>query len=102
MLRHLLLFFSCALLCVPMARADWINLTGAETAPNIAEIYIEDDHVKVALEVYVGDLETFEELVPDSWMKESAEARPQLAERMRRFSQTKLRFINETGSSLPA
>ena len=102
MLRHLLLSFCCALLCVPMARADWINLTGAETAPNIAEIYIEDDQVKVALEVYVGDLETFEELVPDSWMKEGGEPRPALAERMRRFSQTKLKFVTETGMSLPA
>jgi hypothetical protein len=85
-----------------MASADWINLTGAETAPNIAEIYIEDDHVKVALEVYVGDLETFEELVPDSWMKERGKARPPLAERMRNFAKTKLRFITETGASLPA
>ena len=33
------------------AKADWINLTGAETAPNIAEIYVMDDHVKVVLEV---------------------------------------------------
>ena len=32
------------------ASADWINLTGAETAPNIAEIYVMDDHVKVVLE----------------------------------------------------
>jgi hypothetical protein len=102
MLRHLLLFFSCALLCVPMASADWINLTGAETAPNIAEIYIEDDHVKVALEVYVGDLETFEELVPDSWMKEGGKPRPTLAARMRSFAKTKLHFITETGASLPA
>ena len=37
-------------------RADWINLTGAETAQNIAEIYVMDDHVKIQLEVYVGDL----------------------------------------------
>ena len=37
-------------------QADWINLTGAETAPNIAEIYVLDDHVKVVLEVYIGYL----------------------------------------------
>ena len=102
MLRHLFCFLSCLGLCVPMARADWINLTGAETAPNIAEIYILDDQVKVALEVYVGDLETFEELVPDSWVKEGGKPRPSLAERMRRFSQTKLRFTTDTGASLPA
>ncbi|UCH49569.1 MAG: hypothetical protein JSU95_07280 [Betaproteobacteria bacterium] len=102
MLRHLFCFLSCLGLCVPMARADWINLTGAETAPNIAEIYILDDHVKVVLEVYVGDLETFEELVPDSWMKEGGKPRPALADRMRGFSQTKLRFTTDTGASLPA
>ena len=35
------------LLSTPPPRADWINLTGAETSPNIAEIYIVDDHVKL-------------------------------------------------------
>ncbi len=33
-------------------RADWVNLTGAEIAPNIAEIYILDDRVKLVLEIY--------------------------------------------------
>jgi hypothetical protein len=55
---------------LPSTRADWINLTGSETAPNIAEIYVLDDHVKLVLEVYVGDLKTFEELIPDGWLKE--------------------------------
>jgi len=62
-LRFFLLvsLFSCSLI----SRADWINLTGSETAPNIAEIYVLDDYVRVQLEVYVGDLEKFEELLPD-------------------------------------
>ena len=56
--------------------ADWMNLTGAETSQNIAEIYILDDHVKVKLEVYVDDLDKFEELLPDDWqMSQSANAR---------------------------
>jgi hypothetical protein len=38
------------LLIAAAARADWINLTGAETAPNIAEITVYDDRVEVALE----------------------------------------------------
>ncbi|MGB5536674.1 MAG: hypothetical protein WBN08_12325, partial [Thiogranum sp.] len=50
------------------ASADWINLTGAETSPNIAEIYVLDDHVKLVLEVYIGDLDRFEDLVPDEWL----------------------------------
>ena len=32
------------------AIADWINMTGAETAPNIAEIYVLDDRVRLVLE----------------------------------------------------
>ena len=44
------------------ALADWINLTGSETAPNIAEIYVLDDRVRVKLEVYIGDLDKFDEV----------------------------------------
>ena len=43
--------------------ADWINLTGAETAANIAEIVVNDTGVDVALEVYPPDLDRF--LGPD-------------------------------------
>ncbi len=35
----------CAALTPWGAKADWLNLTGAETAPNIAEIYVQDDRV---------------------------------------------------------
>ena len=48
------------------ARADWMNLSGAETAPNIVEFVVEDNHVKVNLEIYIGDLETFGDLIPDA------------------------------------
>ena len=41
----------CAALTPWAAKADWLNLTGAETAPNIAEIYVQDDGVKLVLEV---------------------------------------------------
>ncbi|RKZ68840.1 MAG: hypothetical protein DRQ44_03815 [Gammaproteobacteria bacterium] len=84
------------------AHADWMNLTGAETAQNIAEIYVLDDHVKVKLEVYVGDLEKFEELVPDEWIKESSDKRPSLEQRMQTFATKRLQFITENGVSLPA
>lgn len=62
--------FVSLLLVSPSTSADWINLTGAETAPNIAEIYVLDDHVKLVLEAYIGDLKTFEELIPDAWLKD--------------------------------
>jgi hypothetical protein len=87
---------------VPAARADWMNLTGAETAPNIAEITVLDDRVRVVLEVYVGDLETFEALLPDSWMKKDVSARPSLAERLQRFSAETFQIVTGKGTKLQA
>jgi len=83
-------------------RADWINLSGAEVAPNIAEIYVLDDRVKVVLEVYVGDLKAFEALIPDDWLKGTNVSRPPLAERMRRFADRTLQVIGPDGKRLPA
>jgi len=84
------------------ARADWINLTGAETAPNIAEITVFDDRVEVALEVYIGDLRVFEELIPDDWVKDLGVERPPLQKRLKRFSERGLRFVTDRGEVLRA
>ena len=91
-----------ALLSPMEARADWINLTGAETAPNIAEIYVLDDRVKLVLEVYVGDLEKFEELVPDDWLSDSPSGRPSLQLRQQHFAEHIFQVVTETGERLPA
>ncbi len=90
------------LLLPPAARADWINLTGAETAPNIAEITVFDDRVEVALEVYIGDLKTFEALIPDDWLKDKQVERPPLGERLARFSEQGLGFVTDAGETLQA
>ncbi len=37
-----------------------------------------DDHVRVKLEVYIGDLDKFEELLPDAWLNDSTGMRPSL------------------------
>ena len=84
------------------AWADWINLTGAETSPNIAEIYVLDDHVKVRLEVYVGDLKSFEELIPDDWIEDEGVERPPLQERIEHFANRTLKFVGDDGAALPA
>jgi hypothetical protein len=84
------------------ASADWINLTGSETAANIAEIYVMDDHVKLVLEVYVGDLEFFQELVPDDWLTQDTTDRSDEAARMRRFAEERFQFITGSGEKLPA
>jgi hypothetical protein len=84
------------------ASADWINLTGAETAPNIAEIYVLDDRVRLVLEVYVGDLEQFDDLVPDGWLADDSQTRASVDERMRRFSDERFQFVTDTGEKLQA
>ena len=59
------LIFSLVILGLAFqASADWINLSGSEAAPNIAEIHVMDDHIRLVLEVYVGDLKLFEDLLP--------------------------------------
>ncbi len=95
-----------ALLCCCIVRnpayADWINLSGAENAPNIAEIHINDDHVKVDLEIFVNDMVSFDQLIPDEFFKGSGIERPPLAERMRRFSNKDLQIIADQGQKLQA
>ena len=93
----LLFIFLSTWLSASASRADWINLTGAETAPNIAEITVFDDRVEVALEIYVGDLETFEPLIPDDWLKNLQVERPPIEERLARFSERGMRITTETG-----
>jgi len=94
------------ILWTPYIRADWMNLTGAETSENIVEIYVLGDHVKVKLEVYVGDLEKFEELLPDEWLKDSVggsnNKRPSLEQRMHTFATKRLQFVTDKGVKLPA
>ncbi len=90
------------LLATSPSQADWINLSGAETSPNIVEVYVEENRVRLVLEVYVGDLEVFEDLVPDSFLKRKNPSRASLAERVHRFSSQSLRVVTETGKALPA
>lgn len=87
---------------VSPVRADWLNLTGAETAPNIAEIRVLEDRVNVRLEVYIGDLELFADLIPDSMMKKGGKGRPSEAERLEHFSRQVLSILGPDGAALPA
>ncbi len=98
--RALAIVLTC--LWAASARADWINLSGAETAPNIAEITVFDDRVEVALEVYVRDLKTFEALIPDAWLTDMKVQRPPLAQRLARFSENGLQFVADAGRKLKA
>ena len=86
------------------ARADWINLSGADNAPTIAEIYIQDDHIKVALEIYIGDWIAFETIMPDEFFRDNDIniTRPSPAKRLRFFSEETFQFVTEGGENLQA
>ncbi|MCZ6815192.1 MAG: hypothetical protein O7F76_00675, partial [Planctomycetota bacterium] len=79
-----------------------MNLTGAETAPNIAEITILDGKVRIALEIYIGNLDFFEALLPDEWLKKDVAARPPLPERLKRFSAETIQVVTDNGTKLQA
>jgi hypothetical protein len=83
-------------------RADWMNLTGAETSKNIAEIYVFDDHAIVKLKIYVGDLKNFEELVPDEWLEVPTSVRPSLEQHLHAFATEYFQLITDKGVKLPA
>ena len=41
------------------AQAHWMNLTGAESARNLAEIYIDNEQIRLVLEILPADLDHF-------------------------------------------
>ena len=90
------------LLCLPsVSRADWINLSGAENSRNIAEIIIEEDRVRIQLEVFVDDLMLFEELVPEGFFTEPIPGRPGLADRQKVFAEKVLQVVADGDRKLP-
>ena len=90
------------LMATSSADADWINLSGAQNAPNIAEIHISDDHVRVDLEIFVRDLVFFDRLIPDDFFARTTIKRAPLDERLRQFSDEDLQIIADHGQKLQA
>ncbi|MGD8296541.1 MAG: hypothetical protein PVG67_09135 [Desulfobacterales bacterium] len=84
------------------ADADWINLTGAQNAPNIAEIYVEDDHIRLVLEIYVADLDKFVDLLAEDFSKASGVEPQPTKERMRRFSEETFQLMFKGKKKLQA
>jgi hypothetical protein len=77
-----------------------MNLTGAESSPTIAEIYILDDHIKVVLEIYIGDLMVFQNLLSDEILQEFLPDQAPFSERFRRFYREDFQFVTESGLKL--
>jgi hypothetical protein len=100
--KILVIIFAMTLMTMPDVEADWINFSGAENAPNIAEIYINDDHVKVELEIFVKDIITFDRLLPDEFFKGTDIKRPPLADRLEQFSRNDFQIITDHGKKLAA
>lgn len=82
-------------------QADYTPFNGAAVAPNIAEVRIENQGISVQLEIYVGDIPTFETLLPDDWMPDAPADRPGLAARLEEFAQTGLSVRRDDGTALP-
>ena len=93
--------FTILILLPSASHADWINLSGAENARNIAEIYVETDRVRIQLEVFVDDLMIFEELIPEDFLSEPLPGRPSLAKRQQIFAERVLQVVTDKGEKLP-
>ena len=82
-----------------MAKADVLPVNAAAFAPNVIELQINETSIDLQIEVLVGDLEVFSELVPSSWMKSDAEERATLEQRLEVFSREKL-IVKADGKTL--
>ena len=81
--------------------ADYVAFNGSEVAPNIAEIHVTEDGVRLQLEVFAGDLETFDALVPDNWFKGDVSGRATPADRLVDFAENGISIRRADGTALP-
>ncbi len=74
-MRLICLSISLFLVSVLTAVADFVPYNGSEVAPNIAIIKVEEQGVRVELEIFVEDLALFSDILPDDWLPDSAGVR---------------------------
>lgn len=89
------------LLAPALVRADYLPLSGAEVANNIAEIMVDDDAVRIQLEVFVRDSREFADLIPNDWLSAEAPNRASEAKRLAAFAETGLSVRRRDGTALP-
>ncbi len=80
--------------------SDAIVVTKAMTASTIAEIYIEEDAIRVELEIGLPDLEGFRDLLPDAIYEKLGHDPQPLAKRVPRFFREDLAFKTDGGPPL--
>ena len=95
------LFVIVILSVAQTATGDWINLSGAQSAPNIAEIYVEEDHVRLVLEIYIDDMGQFADLLPESFFKDVEVSIAPIDERLKHFSKQTFQVIADEKRHLP-
>ena len=99
--RLLVAFAVLLMLAFSPVRADYLPLSGAEVANNIAEVRLENDGIYVQLEIFVGDANKFEALIPNDWFSTDVSGRPSEEERLLDFAETGLTVRRDDGTALP-
>lgn len=98
--RALSLFLLVCLVIPTRLGSDAIVVTQAMKATTIAEIFIEEDVIRVALEIGVPDLEGFRDLLPDFYYEKLGHDPEPLAKRLPRFFREDLIFKIGDGTRL--
>jgi hypothetical protein len=94
--------FAClALLVLPLtASADAIMRSTAMFADTIAEYYVEDDHVRLELEIGEPDIMSFRNILPDSVFQQLDLGEEPFEDRLRQFIGSDLAILQD-GEPLP-
>jgi hypothetical protein len=70
---------------IEICLADAVIVVKAMTADTIAEIYVEQDRVRVELEIGMNDIQAFKNLLPDELYEKMGNEPLDLKERLKRF-----------------
>jgi hypothetical protein len=84
-----------------VVRPDAAVFTRAMTASTIAEVFVEEEHVRVEIEIGAADLEVFANLLPDELRERMGLAAEPLEARLRRFFAEDWTVTAEGGAPLP-
>lgn len=78
--------------------ADVVLTNGSEVAPNIAVLHVQDDGVYVDLEVYVGDIPLFADMLPIGWSSDFVRGEPEAEQESNQgYAQAESRALSIVG-----